>query len=63
MTAVVSPTPRKISAGVISAPPPMPVMPTTIPTKNPAAMTAKNVVVMTSPMAGPPLDPLPAELY
>ena len=31
-TAAVGLTPRKISAGVISAPPPMPVRPTTMPT-------------------------------
>ena len=35
-TADASPTPRKISAGVISAPPPIPVSPTTMPTTKPA---------------------------
>ena len=33
-TAAVGGTLRKISAGVISAPPPMPVRPTTMPTRN-----------------------------
>ena len=36
-TAEAFPTPRKISAGVISAPPPIPVSPTTMPTRKPAA--------------------------
>jgi hypothetical protein len=47
-TVAASPTPRKISAGVISAPPPMPVRPTTIPTRKPAARIEKNMVVIRS---------------
>jgi hypothetical protein len=50
-TVAASPTPRKISAGVISAPPPIPVRPTTQPTKNPAARIAKKVVVIRSSMS------------
>ncbi len=38
-TAAVGSTPRKISAGVISAPPPMPVRPTTMPTPNATTRT------------------------
>ena len=49
-TVAASPTPRKISAGVISAPPPMPVSPTTTPTRKPAARIEKKVTVMTSAM-------------
>src|SRR3954447_12402945 len=45
-----SPTPRKIRAGVISAPPPMPVRPTTTPTKKPAARIEKKEPVIRSPM-------------
>ena len=42
-TVAASPTPRKINAGVISAPPPIPVSPTTMPTKNPAARIEKKI--------------------
>src|SRR5262245_5484846 len=52
-TVAASPTPRKMRAGVISAPPPMPVRPTTTPTKKPAAMIEKNVTVIRSSMGGP----------
>ena len=44
-TAEAFPTPRKISAGVISAPPPIPVRPTTMPTKKPAATMEKKSAV------------------
>ena len=42
------PTPRKIRAGVISAPPPMPVSPTTIPTTKPATRIERAVMVKMS---------------
>jgi hypothetical protein len=45
-----SPTPRKIRAGVISAPPPMPVRPTTVPTQNAATMIEKKSAVSQLPM-------------
>src|SRR6476661_2384003 len=44
------PTPRKMRAGVIRAPPPMPVRPTMVPTKNAAAMIEKNSEVSQLPM-------------
>ncbi len=40
MTVAVLPTPRKISAGVISAPPPIPVRPTTMPTRTEVSAAA-----------------------
>src|SRR6476620_6211056 len=45
-TVAASPTPRKIRAGVIRAPPPIPVRPTTIPTKKPAARIEKKVAAI-----------------
>src|SRR4051812_4608145 len=47
-TATVGLTPRKISAGVISAPPPMPVRPTTMPTPKLTSRTASALVVKRS---------------
>src|SRR6476620_4274156 len=44
------PTPRKMSAGVIRAPPPIPVSPTIVPTKNAAKMIEKKSDVSQSPM-------------
>ena len=47
-TAAVGLTPRKISAGVISAPPPMPVRPTTMPTPKLTSSTDRALVVRRS---------------
>ena len=47
-TAAVGLTPRKISAGVISAPPPMPVRPTTMPTAKLTSRTARALVLRRS---------------
>jgi len=44
------PTPRKMRAGVIRAPPPIPVRPTIVPTKNAATMIWKNSAVNQLPM-------------
>src|SRR3954468_24291317 len=49
-TVEASPTPRKIRAGVIRAPPPIPVRPTIVPTQNAAAMIEKKSAVNQSPM-------------
>ena len=43
MTVAVLPTPRKISAGVISAPPPIPVRPTTMPTRTEVSAAASQI--------------------
>src|SRR3954464_10242435 len=47
-TAAVGLTPRKISAGVIRAPPPIPVRPTTIPTPKATTRTDRAAVVKRS---------------
>ncbi len=47
-------TPRKISAGVISAPPPMPVRPTTMPTAKLTTSTERAEMVSSSLMPGIP---------
>src|ERR1700712_1022593 len=51
-TAAVGSIPRTIRAGVISAPPPMPVRPTTMPTPKLTTSTDTAVVVSRSPIAG-----------
>src|ERR1700755_1900137 len=54
-TATVGLMPRKINAGVISAPPPMPVSPTTIPTPKLTTSTDSALVVMRSDIGCTPL--------
>src|SRR6478752_4876579 len=53
-TAAVGLTPRRINAGVISAPPPMPVRPTTMPTPKATTSTERAEVVRRSFTLGPP---------